>query len=123
MEETSEEFIRLNTEQMYAGKDSAGREMSPQYASQGYADEKHGMNPTPGYGTPDLKYSGAFYQGYELEVQGDKVKEDSRVQYAGKLTAKYGEQIWGLDPENLSIYRQETLVPLMRYKVEIKLFR
>jgi hypothetical protein len=115
--ETAEEYVQLNTQQMYEGKDSYGRQISPGYASEGYADEKHQMNPVPGYGVPDLKYSGDFYRNWGISVQGGKIIGDSDVEYADKLFEKY-DDIAGLDPENMNEYRQGPFREALKEKVE-----
>lgn len=122
MEETAQDFIDLNTEQMYAGKDSDGEPIQPDYKSDVYAQMKNRMNPAPGYGVPDLKATGAFYAGYTLKVDAGQVTEDSDVEYADKLTEQYGEQIWGLDDENLAAYRTGPFWSVLKKKVENQLY-
>lgn len=116
VEETAGEYVQLNTKQMYEGKDAYGRQIGPAYASEAYAEEKHQMNPAPGFGNPDLRYSGRFYGKYEISVRGDKIVGDSKVDYADKIFKKYAD-IAGLDPENMNEYRQGPFRNALKEKV------
>lgn len=115
--ETAEQYVDLNTAQLYQGKDGDGQPISPQYAWDTYAAEKNQMNPTPGYGIPDLKLTGAFYRGYTLQVEGDEVIKDSDVEYADDLFTKYGNQIGELDEVNHDEYVNGEMAPVFYDKV------
>jgi hypothetical protein len=117
IEETADQYVELNQQQMYAGKDGDGREISPQYARQDYAVMKNQMNPAPGYGTPDLKLTGAFYQGYGVRVEGDEVIKDSNVEYADQLFEKYGNAIGELDEGRHEEYVEGEMGPVFYDKV------
>jgi len=117
IEETAEQYVDLNTEQMYQGLDGSGQKISPQYKLQEYADMKSQMNSAPGYGTPDLKLTGAFYQGYGVRVEGDDVIKDSDVEYADELFERYGNAIGELDEENHEQYVEGDLAPVFMDKV------
>jgi len=75
------------------------------------------MNPAPGYGNPDLKLTGAFYQGYGIRVEGDEVIKDSDVEYADDLFLKYGNAIGQLDEQRHEQYVEEELAPTLYEKV------
>jgi hypothetical protein len=122
MMETAQDFIDLNTQQMYEGKDSQDEQIQPTYKRPRYARVKNQMNPTPGYGVPDLKLSGDFYKGYTLKVDGDQVIEDSDVDYAKYLTERYGVKIWGLNDSNLSAYRTGPFWSVLKQKVQSQLY-
>ncbi len=111
IEETAPEYVELNTQQLFKGLDGMGQSIRPLYRSAKYARVKNQSNPLPGYGTPDLKLTGAFYQGYELKVEGDELVKDSDVDYADQLFEKYGNEIGQLDEENHEEYIQENLAP------------
>src|SRR5690348_238105 len=78
IQETESGFIDLNTQQMYEGKNSDGGEIGA-YRSEVYAEMKNQMNSLPGFGVPDLKLTGAFYEGYSLRIQGGEIEETSNV--------------------------------------------
>lgn len=122
LDDTADDFAELNTQQMYRGLDSTGQPIAPQYARADYAQMKNQMNPAPGYGTPDLYLTGAFYRGYTLRVEGGQVTEDSDVDYADDLTEKYGPDIWGLDDENLASYRTGPFWEALKERVENQLY-
>jgi spore cortex formation protein SpoVR/YcgB (stage V sporulation) len=118
IEDQKQEYLKLNLEQLYEGKGSDGDPIEPEYASFSYAQQKNYMNPTPGFGTPDLKVTGAFYEGMEIEVDEDELTEESPVEYAQYLDENYGEnQIYGLTPDNHQEFVQEILQPLIVEKV------
>jgi len=117
IQETAADYAVLNTNQLYEGVDGTGQKIAPQYASEGYADMKSKMNSAPGYGTPDLHLTGAFYRGYQLVVEGDELIKDSNVEYADELFEKYGNHIGQLDAENHEQYVDNTLAPVFYDKV------
>lgn len=108
--ETSNQLSNLNTEQMHRGLNSEGRPIG-EYALPTYAEAKHRMNPLPGFGVPDLKVTGAFYEGVYTEVGGMKVKTDSVDSKADDLKARFGENIFGLSDNYKSEYIREFLRP------------
>lgn len=117
IEETAAQYVDLNTAQMYQGKDGDGQSIAPQYGSESYANEKNQMNPTPGYGIPDLRLSGAFYRGYKVRVEGQDLVKDSDVPYADELFNKYGNAIGQLDEVNHEEYVEQELAPVLYDKV------
>lgn len=117
IEETAADYAVLNTGQMYEGLDGSGQKISPQYKSPQYAQEKHEMNPLPGYGYPDAHLTGAFYRGYGMRVEGDELVKDSNVDYADKLFEKYGNELGQLDPENHEKYIEGALAPVFYEKI------
>jgi hypothetical protein len=117
IEETASIYVDLNTEQMYVGKDGTGRSISPMYKFIEYANQKSAMNPAPGFGVPDLKLTGAFYEGYTVHVEGDQVIKDSTVEYADKLFEKYGNAIGELDDDFHQQYVEGDLAPVFMDKV------
>jgi hypothetical protein len=117
IEETAAEYVELNTRQMYQGLDGNGQKIQPTYRRQRYARVKNEMNSAPGYGVPDLKLTGAFYQGYGVRVEGDEVVKDSDVPYADDLFEKYGNAIGELDEDFHEEYVDGNLAPLFYDKV------
>ena len=106
IEETAQDYIQLNTEQqLFKGVDADGGQLTPLYKSKSYARKKNEMNAAPGYGVPDLKLTGSFYENQKLTVNGDDINLDSDVDHAQYLEKNYGAaKIYGLDPENQEVY-------------------
>lgn len=118
LQEVSAEYVRKNLDQLYEGMGSDGQKIVPQYRRQKYARAKNEMNPTPGFGTPDLFLTGEFYRQTEAKIEGGDLVEESSVEYAKKLEEQYGDdQIWGLDEENHDEFVNEDLQPLIIEKI------
>ncbi len=94
-----EEIVRLNTDQMTEGLNADGEQIG-EYHSQSYALEKNQQNPKAGFGNVDLYREGNF-QGrmYLIATQGE-YEISSLDEKTNKLIGKYGEDIFGLKPEN-----------------------
>lgn len=60
-------IVGLVRSQLYQGETGEGKVRPKYYGREDYAQEKHADNPRPGYGTPDLFYSGDFYNGMFLQ--------------------------------------------------------
>lgn len=109
--------IEKNLDQLDEGFDANGNNMK-QYAWQDYAVEKNQMNPKPGMGNPDLKYTGAFWQGFVLEAtQGTEYEIKSTDGKASDLQAKYGE-IYGMTGKSRSEFIEETYRNALANKVK-----
>lgn len=101
---TSAELILFNQLQLYTkGQDSLGSKLAP-YKSIAYAHKKEAMNPQPGYGNPDGKLTGEFYQGFYVEADQKVFGVDSKDGKSDKLKKQYGDTIFGLDQENKKKY-------------------
>lgn len=108
--ETADQISSLNTEQMHRGLNSEGRPIG-EYKLPAYAEAKHRMNPLPGFGVPDLKVTGAFYEGIFTGVEGLKVETDSVDSKTERLKELFGEVIFGLSDNYKSEYIREFLRP------------
>jgi hypothetical protein len=84
--------------QMSDGLNAEGDKIG-RYRNPAYARMKNSMNPKPGFGTPDLKLTGAFYKDIYTEVRGDKLIIDSVNEKTQALAEKYSEKIFGLNKE------------------------
>lgn len=108
--ETSNQLSNLNAEQMFQGLNKEGRPIG-EYALPTYAEAKHRMNPLPGFGVPDLKVTGAFYEGIYTGVEGLKIETDSVDSKTDRLKELFGEEIFGLSDNYKSEYIREFLRP------------
>jgi hypothetical protein len=62
-------FTDEQKKQLYAGFDKDGNRLH-KYQNNKYARVKNEMNPAPGLGNPDLKVTGAYYNGIKAAVSG-----------------------------------------------------
>lgn len=98
--------LDMNISQLFAGRDSKDGNLV-QYRSDSYAKFKNNLNPKPGFGNPDLKLTGEFYQGFFADTSKFPVIFSSNDSKTEKLLSQYGEDIFGLDQSNLEEFRQE----------------
>lgn len=111
MQDSQEMIADKNAEQMHTGERKDGDTIRPEYRSPAYAELKHGQNPLPGEGIPDLRLTGAFYAGIYVKVVGDKIIYGSTDEKADKLEKKYGKAIWGLNIPFKAEVMQEKIRP------------
>ena len=97
------DFIQANKEQLLEGRVKDGGKFQQRYASIQYAERKHRMNPTPGKGIPDLYNTGAFFEGFKLDILDKNTYSiNSTNSKNAMLVKKYGAVIpfFGLNPES-----------------------
>lgn len=108
------EIITLNQQQLYTGRKSTNAKITPKYAGVYYAKGKAAVNPMPGFGTPDLFVTGAFYKGFGVVVNSKEYTVNSNEEKASKLELQYGSEIYGLTKENKADFAINTLLPAVR---------
>lgn len=113
LQEMEPYILDKNTGQLERGEDRDGDRLR-QYRSEEYAFEKQRMNPLPGFGNPDLKLTGSFHDKFFLSVSKNTLLISSRDSKRDELVAKYGEQIFGLNRENLEEVDQEVADEIAR---------
>lgn len=111
IEETKDEFLRLNKDQLYHGETITGESLGF-YRSRQYAIKKNRMNSLPGLGVKDNFLTGAYYKGFTLEIKGAKLFLFSTDPKAKKLE-KDKDQRYGLNDSNQSIYIKQSLSPAL----------
>lgn len=120
---TEQWMVELNKEQLSHGINSLGQKLMP-YNSLTYALRKEEMNPLPGFGVPDLKYTGAFYGGLFAKYQGGKIVFGSTDSKTDELRGKYGVSIFGLTKENEQFYKdnilREEIIKIVERKTGLK---
>lgn len=116
LDSTSDEIARLNTEQLFEGKNANGEQVGT-YRSELYAEQKNRMNPKPGFGNVDLRLTGDFYQRITTNVTGDSVITESTDSKAARLKEKYGDEIYGLNTIFRARFKRETLSPVFRRNI------
>lgn len=97
--DTADNYLEIQKDQLFHGIDSTGSHLSPTYAWASYIKKKYTMNSLPGSGNPDLKLTGAFYQGFKADVNKLGITVYSTDEKAGMLEAKYGKTIYTLFEE------------------------
>ncbi|KIO75574.1 hypothetical protein TH53_19745 [Pedobacter lusitanus] len=102
--QTKADMILLNQIQLYNhGIDANGNLLTP-YKSDSYARKKFSRNPGPGFGQPDLKDTGEFYQDYTLSANRTDYELDSSNMKSSALKKHYGDAIFGLTKDNKKVY-------------------
>lgn len=113
---TSENISEENKKQLFEGFDKEQQKLS-EYRNPVYAEVKNRMNPLPGFGNPDLKKTGAFYQGIQVRVEGAVIRTDSSDPKNDALVKKYGD-IFGLGGKFKAEYISKFLRPAFFKQLE-----
>lgn len=103
VKQNQSEALDMNAGQLFEGVDSQDQSLG-EYRSQSYARFKQSLNPA---GVVDLKLTGDFYRGLFVKADQFPVAFDSSDGKSEMLKEKYGEEIFGLDQNNLEQFRQE----------------
>lgn len=105
LNETSEDYLNLNRDQMMHGENSKG-EMIGLYRNMAYERMKTAMNPLAN-STVDLKLTGDFQRELTLRIISKKrfalYSQDAKN---NDLMKKYGEEIFGLNDKYLDEFRK-----------------
>lgn len=119
LQNTTEQALALNKDQLLHGKQSDGQPIRD-YVLHSYAMLKHDMNPLPGFGIPDYRLTGAYYNAFIATADSDGLhvyNTDPKAPYLEQRTSGDGNQqegadlIAGLDDENHNMYVAETYEP------------
>jgi hypothetical protein len=117
--ETAPQVIPEMTEQqMRRGETSTGEPIKPDLADVHYALLKQEAGGQAPYKTPDLRNSGSFQSGLRTLVTATALKTYSLDTKSEKLELKYTPKIYGANPENLSKYAKENLLPDLMGKIK-----
>ena len=103
-------IVEYNTEQLYAGFDSKGQNLSPEYTKKtiGIKQKKSPPQPTD---RVTLKDTGDFYKGFKIEAKQNDFEIISTDEKAQGLKSKYGADIFGLAPEDRATVTDKILNP------------
>jgi len=116
----SEEFVRLNKEQLMEGKSSLGVDMSPSYlndpffktylAAKTYRDWKQRITPNPNRNpdAPNLYITGQFHSGFFMNRQGEEFVIDSNDKNTDDIESTF-KHVFGLSPKNIEIEKNKIL--------------
>lgn len=112
--QTEEQYEDLNRSQLLQGKLNDGSDLTPPYSVMwSEVRERHGLQ----IDHVDLKFTGNFYKGFTMKMEGETLQLGSDVEYEGSLSARYSEKIYGLSEENADTYR-ELIRPLVIAEVK-----
>jgi hypothetical protein len=108
--ESTDDYVRLNREQMMEGKTITGDDISPSYfedpffktpeAAKKYSDWKDKITPNPKRkkGVPNLYITGPFHQSLQMEVEKDEYLLSSDYKDAESILSKF-DDVLGLNDE------------------------
>lgn len=99
-----------NTAQMVSGLNADGGQLGL-YRSEPYARFKKAIGSRSPFGTVDLKLSGDFHSGVFARRKGDTITISSTDNKTGELTAKYGENIFGITEEKRNDIVNDQIIP------------
>jgi len=102
----------LNIEQMLFGNNADGEDIG-EYRSESYAAMKQSMNSRPPAMVPDLRLTGAFHSGMKVDYTGNDLTFTSTDSKTSELTAKYGQNIFGLTPRNQQNIQNDVIFPII----------
>lgn len=113
--ETKEDVVVIQKDQLRQGVSSTGGSFR-KYQNKAYAIKKNKMNPIPGLGNPDLKYTGSFYDGIFVSVAGGRITIGSHDSKAQMLEANY-KNVFGLSPQEMEDFLYGKLKPVYNKNV------
>lgn len=113
----SDVITGMNKEQLSIGRD-ANNEQLEDYAEQSYAGFKVDIvgSDAP-LGTPDLKLSGDFYNGFKIILNSTTITITSDDIKTLKLEGKYGD-IFGLQPDKLTELAVVYVLPRLQERIK-----
>jgi hypothetical protein len=111
--ETTDDLLEINKDQLLHGMTNTGEKITPVYFRDEYAAEKNQMNSLPGYGTPDLKLTGAFHNEIRIDYKTGVLSSHSNDEKADELEFRY-QNIYGLGGPFKAKYLDSALWPAFK---------
>lgn len=105
LSELSGDIEEVQKGQLLHGETPEGTKITPDYASPDYEAYKYAMNGLAGLGTPDLRLTGAFYNGVYFRVNGTEWEISSTDSKTEELEEKY-RPIFGLQEKKKDSIRE-----------------
>lgn len=115
--ETEQDFVQLNTEQLYSGKLNDSSDITPEYASSTKQRKKRKGQP---YDRVTTRDTGAYHEGMKMKPEGDELQIGSDVEYEKYLDKKYTQKLYGLMPNNNEQYTFGPFWSVLKGKFEEK---
>jgi len=103
----------LQREQLFAGIDSFGEPIIPEYSTDTIRRKGKKSPPQP-TDRVTLKDTGKFYKGIKGEIKDKKIIVTGRDSKTEMLKGKYGEKILGLTDENVALVLEGVRQPLIQ---------
>ena len=128
LQENEEQLLALNRQQLFEGKDSQGKDLSPTYledpyfktkeAAQRYSDWKDKITPSSKRksGVPNLYINGMFHNSIDATITVQGITTDSDAPFSSGVEGKFGTVIYGLNDEKKPILLK-TVAPLAIGKI------
>ena len=119
-----EAIVEYNREQLSEGIRSDLQQIRPVYVDQWYANMKQRMNGKPKNGTPDLKLTGSFYDGFVIKMQGyNKYSVTSIDSKTNSLVNDYRITIFGFTPRSKQMITELIMQSALIERLKTKLFQ
>ena len=96
------DIVKLNQEQLLAGKTTKGTKIEPKYKtekSDRYSRQKHIQNPAPGMGVPDLFKTGEWFKKF-FAIMENYIWEVSSFSRLTQILANKYNDIFGLSKKD-----------------------
>ena len=120
--ELTDVITGMNKEQLAIGRD-ANNEQLQDYASESYAGFKVDvLGSEAPLGTPDLKYTGSFYDGFKIILDDYTITITSDDLKTLDLEGKYGD-IFGLQPTKLYELSFIYVLPRLTQRINQLIFK
>lgn len=116
LKETTDNYEGHQVEQLFDGKKSDGRDITPFYSDYTIAEKKAKGQP---YDRVTLADTLKFYEGIHVDVQSDRLIVDSSDSKSPMLQKRYGQKIFGLGGEYKRRYVAEDLRPAFIRKIRL----
>ena len=124
MLDNREQIVQYNKDQLQLGVKNDNSSIIPMYKSNWYAKMKQGKNSKPEFGTPDLKLTGAFYDGIVIKMEGyNKYSVTSIDSKTSQLVSWYSSSIFGFTPRSRQEIRDEIMQDELIKRLKSKLFK
>lgn len=109
--DNKEDIVQFNRDQLMDGENKEGKKLK-KYKSNSYAARKNKMNPSPGFGNPDLYLTGNFQEAMKLNIQSSRTYDiTSTDSKTPDLKKKYGADIFGLQPDSRKEIQETIMNP------------
>lgn len=112
---TEEDFAKLNTEQLFAGKLSDGTDITPEYAESTKHRKKKKGQP---YDRITTKDTGEYHDRFTIQPDNEVLQIGSDVDYEKYLDKKYSKRLYGLTAENSERYTFGPYWSVLKEKIE-----
>jgi hypothetical protein len=124
MLDNREQIVQYNKDQLQLGVKNDNSSIIPMYKSNWYAKMKQGKNSKPEFGTPDLKLTGAFYDGIVIKMEGyNKYSVTSIDSKTSQLVSWYSSSIFGFTPRSRQEIQDEIMQDELIKRLKSKLFK